>query len=323
MQMFILDTDPGIDDAHALCMAVQARGAQLAAVTTVAGNVGVQQTTANALFLLAELAAVVPVFAGAAAPLTEPFHGAPEIHGADGLGLVQRRPVRAKAEDLTAADAIVTLARARPGEVTLVALGPLTNLALALQQAPELPDLVHRCIVMGGAIQARGNFTPVAEFNIASDPEAAKIVFSAWPGLTLVPWEAVQDMPVTETEAEQLIAGPGRAADLIRRINAAHRQNVGFLDEGGSLLFPDPAAMAVALDATCIAERVAHAIRVELSGERRGETQVDWLDNFSDLPKLEIVTRLNRDRTLELIRLTVPEMALNEVAGPVTLEHEP
>lgn len=298
----ILDTDPGTDDAHALCMATLA--GRLAAVTTVAGNVELAKTTANALFVLSEIGADVPVFAGAAAPLAQPFHGAPEIHGADGLGLVPRGPVRLAAAQGHAADAIVSLARARPGALTLVALGPLTNLALALHRAPDLPGLFRRCVVMGGAIRGAGNHTAFAEFNIASDPEAAEIVFSGWPGLTLVPWEAVLGLPVAEAEAEAMIGGPGRAAGLIRRINEAHRRNVGFADAGGAVLFPDPAAMAVALDPACIAERASHAIRVELAaGERRGETRVDWQDADIDGPRLEIVTRLDPARTRGLIRL--------------------
>jgi purine nucleosidase len=306
MPHLIVDCDPGVDDAHALAMALTRPDTQVAAVTTVAGNVDVEKTTANALFIVSELRAEVPVYAGAAAPLVEPFHGAPEVHGADGLGLLPRDAPILRAKAGFAADAIVELARQRPNVLTLVALGPLTNLALALQRAPDLPSLFRGCVVCGGAIQAKGNFTSFAEFNVASDPEAAEMVFSSWPGLTLVPWETVLGLPATAAEADLVTAGPSPAATLIRRINTAHSANVGFLDDSDGVLFPDQTAMAVALDARCIAEDSFHAIEVSLSsGDRRGETMVDWQNAREGRPRHRIVTRLDGQRTLKLIGLAV------------------
>lgn len=305
MQTLIVDCDPGVDDAHALAMALTRPDTEVAAVTTVAGNVEIEKTTANALFILSELGADVPVYAGATAPLVEPFHGAPEIHGADGLGLLPRVAPTLRARTDFAADAIVELARQRPRVLTLVALGPLTNVALALQRAPDLPELFLGCVVCGGAVHGRGNFTSVAEFNIASDPEAAEIVFSSWPGLTLVPWETVLGLPVAASEANLVTVGPSPAATLIRRINAAHSANVGFVDDGEGVLFPDQIAMAVALDARCIAEDSVHAIEVRLSaGGRRGETVVDWKNVTEGRPRHRIVTRLVRQRALGLIGLS-------------------
>ena len=175
----VLDCDPGIDDALAITFAHGHPGLELAGVTTVAGNVELAKTTANAIAVCEFIgAAGTPVTAGCAAPLLRPMHDARHVHGDSGLGGATLPPPVASPAPGHAIDYIIDTAAAAPGEITLVATGPLTNIALAVRREPRLADWVRDFVIMGGST-GRGNVTPAAEFNIWADPEAAAAVFRA------------------------------------------------------------------------------------------------------------------------------------------------
>jgi purine nucleosidase len=175
----ILDCDPGIDDALAIAFATASPEIELAGITTVAGNVGLAKTTANALAVASFVgAADVPVTAGCAAPLLRPALDAGHVHGDSGLGGAVLPPPGRAVADGHATDFIIDTLAAAPGEITLVATGPLTNIGLALRREPRLASWARDFVIMGGSA-SRGNVTPAAEYNIWCDPEAAAIVFSA------------------------------------------------------------------------------------------------------------------------------------------------
>ncbi|HEY0934094.1 MAG TPA: nucleoside hydrolase [Trebonia sp.] len=175
----ILDCDPGIDDALAIAFAVASPEIDLIGITTVAGNVGLARTTANALAVTAFTgAADVPVTPGSAIPLLRPAVDASHVHGDSGLGDAVLPPSPKTARDGHAIDYIIDTVAAAPGEITLVATGPLTNIGLALRREPRLASWVKDFVIMGGSA-SRGNVTPAAEYNIWADPEAAEITFSA------------------------------------------------------------------------------------------------------------------------------------------------
>ena len=175
----ILDCDPGIDDALAIAFAHGHPGIELVGITTVAGNVGLAKTTANALAVCEFIgAAGTPVTAGCAGPLLRPALDARQVHGDSGLGGAVLPPAAASPAPGHAIDYIVDTVRAAPGEITLVATGPLTNIALAVRREPRLADWVRGFVIMGGSA-GRGNVTPAAEYNIWADPEAAAAVFRA------------------------------------------------------------------------------------------------------------------------------------------------
>jgi purine nucleosidase len=178
---FILDVDTGIDDALALLYACASPEIEVAAVTCVAGNVGVEQVAANTLAVL-ELAGRgdVAVHLGRATPLRKPLVTTPETHGPRGIGSAELPEATRRVESMAAADAIVELARARPGQIQLVTLGPLTNLAVALEREPSLPSLLRGWTMMGGVYRGAGNTTPTSEWNIHVDPDAAKAVLAGW-----------------------------------------------------------------------------------------------------------------------------------------------
>jgi purine nucleosidase len=175
----ILDCDPGIDDALAIAFATGYPGIELAGITTVAGNVALAKTTANALAVAEFVGAPdVPVTAGCPAPLLRPAVHAGHVHGESGLGAAVLPAPAHGPRDGHAIDYIIAALAAAPGQVTLVATGPLTNVALAVRREPRLPEWVRDFVIMGGSA-GRGNVNHAAEFNIWADPEAAAIVFSA------------------------------------------------------------------------------------------------------------------------------------------------
>lgn len=184
----IYDTDPGVDDAMALYFALAHPAIEVLGITTTFGNVTVQQAAVNALYLTALAGKSVPVTQGVATPWCKPAEMPPaHIHGADGLGnLPTRQPIKAQLDPRASAQFIVDMARAQPGEITLVAVGPLGNLSLALKLEPRLPQLLREVILMGGTIREPGNVSPVAEANIWNDPHAADHVFTAGWKLTMV-----------------------------------------------------------------------------------------------------------------------------------------
>lgn len=201
----LLDCDTGVDDALAILYALLTPGVEVAGIGSVWGNVPVGLATTNALRLVELASAPVPVAAGAAGPITgRPPTFAPHVHGDDGQGNAGLgAPAGAPARE-TAAAQIVRLVLDRPGEIDLVAVGPLTNLAVALALEPRLPALVRSVTVMGGAADAPGNVTPAAEANIWCDPEAAAAVFAApWP-VTLVPLDVTMRVLMTDEHRRRL-----------------------------------------------------------------------------------------------------------------------
>src|SRR5690606_31582098 len=209
----LIDTDPGVDDALALLMAFADPRHEVVGLTIAAGNVGLQHTVANALKLCEVLGRDdVPVFAGCDRPLLHPAPDAANVHGRDGFGDVGLAPATRGAEPRHAAEAIIELSHRYDGRLLLVALGPLTNVALALRLDPTLPSRVARLVVMGGAVTGRGNITPSAEFNVFFDPEAAHIVFEAFERFDLCDWEATIAHGFLHADVERWLAAPGPVA---------------------------------------------------------------------------------------------------------------
>src|SRR5690554_6077279 len=221
----IFDTDPGVDDAQAIAIALRHPDIELLGLTTTYGNVDVETATHNAL-LLAQLAGRddVPVAQGAAGPLVKPRHPAPaHIHGKNGLGDIELPEPRGKRDPRSAAQFIVDTVSARPGEITLVTVGPVGNLAAALQLDPGLVDKVKRVVVMGGSMREGGNVTPVAEANMFNDPHAARRVLTAgWP-LTLVGLDATHRCVLTAEQMARIEAGQGELGRVLAGSYAFYR----------------------------------------------------------------------------------------------------
>jgi purine nucleosidase len=212
VQKIIIDCDPGIDDAFALVFAHGHPELDLRGITTVAGNVGLDQTTANAL-RVRDFAGMqdVPVTAGCPVPLQRPALHARQVHGDSGLGAASLPASPSGPARGHAVDFLADTVGAEPGQVTLIAIGPLTNIALALRRHPQLVSQVRDFVIMGGSA-GRGNVTPAAEFNIAADPEAAAIVFGAGWTVTMIGLDVTLQARATAAVRARMRA-LGRLAD--------------------------------------------------------------------------------------------------------------
>ena len=270
-QPYILDVDTGIDDALALALAVRSPEIDLIAVSTLAGNVDVRQTTENTRRVLSWLGASdVPVHRGASRPLAKSPRWATHIHGSNGLGGADLPegtnilgPDRGPA-------AIIRHATARPGEITLVCVGPLTNLAIALNVEPCLPSLLKRVVVMGGSFFNPGNVTPHAEFNVYVDPDAAQQVFdTSFADITLVGLDVTHQATLDRTVWERAGASQSPLALLA---HMAYAESFTERGKGGCFLH-DPMAVAVAVDPTLAGTSVG-TVSVVNDGDERGKTTV-------------------------------------------------
>lgn len=280
----LIDTDTASDDAVALILAIRS-GADVRAVTAVAGNVPLAQASRNARFTLELLGADVPVFEGAPRPLLREPHTAEWFHGQDGLGDQGYAPPRRAAASGHAVTAIIDTARANPG-LTIVTLGPMTNVALALLQAPDLAASIGRMVVMGGAACTVGNVTPAAEYNIWCDPEAARVCFRSPIPIEMVGWELCRGAAALDAgDIERCRAlGTDVARFAVDSNSAALAANRALFNEDGVGL-PDPVAMAIALWPELATRKSRHAVDVECEGTlTRGMTVVDQLDVVRKMP---------------------------------------
>ncbi|MEE2030593.1 nucleoside hydrolase [Rhodococcus chondri] len=313
----LIDVDTGIDDALALLYLAASPEADIVAVLCTAGNVPVDQVTVNTLAWLDVCGRRdVEVFAGSQAPLVAPLMTTEDTHGPRGVGYAELpAPTRGPSER-SAAEAWVELTRAHPGELTGLVTGPLTNLALALRLDPELPERLHRLVVMGGCFNHPGNTTPTSEWNVAVDPEAAKVVFDAFSALGPDRRPIICPLDVTETiemrpshvqriarvaeSVPPVTLSPDDArglrsrtsnpvvqhlTDALRFYMEFHRdQDLGFLAH-----VHDPFAAAVALGTVPYTTRAA-TVDVELDGRlTRGTTIADWMGMWGRDPNAEIV----------------------------------
>lgn len=298
--VLFIDTDPGVDDALALLMAHE--HATVKALGVTAGNVGLHHTVGNALKLVEVIGAETPVHPGCAVPLVHAAADAAFVHGADGFGDTGYAASSRVAASEHAALALLRLSHAHRGELTVVALGPLTNLALALRLDPQLPTRIRRLVIMGGAVNGRGNTDRIpAEFNIGFDPEAAHIVFSLWPEFELVDWELTMRHGLDFDRIEAWFA----AGDARGRFFAAisRRTRSWTLARGRPTLFAaDALAMAVAIDPSIVTSAESHHIGIELDGTlTRGATVVDWQDRRGCPANARIVLGVDQTRFEALV----------------------
>lgn len=296
----ILDTDGGVDDAQALLMLIAA-GRPPDAITTVFGNVDLEQATENILATLAVAGVPCPVHAGAGRPLVGEAIHARHVHGDDGLG---GAPRPARTAEVAGGDAVGFLvatlsdAAASGERVDVLAIGPLTNLALALQRAPSIVRGIGELVVMGGTLWGRGNVTPAAEFNVFADPEAASVVFAATAPTTVVPWETCLAHAVSGAEIDRMFSG---AADsdyrafvhaLVRNERERHVRS----GRGDCLMLIDPLAAAVAVEPGIVTKSHRASIGVALEpGLARGMTVVDPSGRLAT-PPVTIVEEARLDR---------------------------
>lgn len=274
----LIDTDTASDDAVALIMALRSLAVEVKAITVVAGNLPVEQATRNALYVVELCGAEVPVFSGARKPLTRELESAEWFHGRDGLGEHGYAPSARFPAPEHAVDALISTVQANPG-IELITLGPLTNIAMALNRWPGLAQSIRRLVVMGGAPCCEGNVTPAAEFNIWVDPEAARTVFGSGAPIEMIGWHLSRfDAVLNESDIQQVLALKTPLADFAIRANSiaamGYERQTG--EKGISL--PDPVAMAVLLDPALKSQVSRHFVDIECGSDlTRGMSVVDRL----------------------------------------------
>jgi purine nucleosidase len=304
MRRFLIDTDTASDDAVALVMALQNPDISIEAITVVAGNVPVEQGLQNALYTVELCKKQVPVYAGMAGPMLHPLETAQHIHGVDGLGdiglpLHGRIPAPGHA-----VHALIDIIKRFPGEITLVALGPLTNIALALRFDASIAQKVKECIIMGGVGKGIGNVTPVAEYNIWVDPEAAKIVFESGMPITMVGWDVCVNKATISLDEAQSIRQIGTTlAEFC--IDIQHVHGGGKLN-ARPFVIADPLAMAIALNREVATDVRTLSVSIETESRLcRGQTVVDHLGVLKKEANVDVVMGASHEAFLHMLHEAV------------------
>ncbi|MGU3433523.1 nucleoside hydrolase [Actinomycetes bacterium M1A6_2h] len=304
-----LDTDVGVDDAMALLYLLATPDVHVVGIGTVSGNVSAEQAAQNALDLL-DLAGRtgIPVALGAHDFQARPYDGGvPHIHGENGLGGIDIDRSTGELSDMTAAQMLVALARDYPGELRVIAIGPLTNIAEALRLDPELPSSVHSLVAMGGAAIAPGNLTPVAEANIGNDPEAAAEVLAAQWNPILVPLDVTMAHTIEPRHAEQLTASPNPAVHALGRMIEFYAGFYTGVYGRPCVALHDPLAAALAVGD--ITAALAPTVRVtvdDTDGPGRGQTICDMRGRYNSYPaqrgaRCTVVLELHEDFAPHLV----------------------
>ena len=302
MRRFVIDTDTASDDAVALVMALRHPDITVDAITVVCGNVGLDQAVQNALYTAELCGADVPVFAGAAKPMMRSLETAQYVHGEDGMGdagypLSGRVPSEGRG-----AEVIVESILDSPGEITLVTLGPLTNVATAALLAPEIADAVDRVVVMGGTgVNGPGNVSAMAEYNFWADPEAAAVVARAGFPIEFVGWDV--SIASAVVDADRYAALNALDTDLSRFAVGVSQVVRRFAMENGLAGddLPDPIAMAHAIDPSVATTERLHVDVMVGDGPQRGVMEVDQLGFGGGEPNVEIVTHYPSDHFFSLL----------------------
>jgi purine nucleosidase len=301
MRQIILDVDTGIDDALAICYAVRSKELDVLGITTCFGNVTVEEATRNSLQVLERLECDVPVIPGAAKPLfREPMRGKTvAIHGEDGLGnTFPPLPIRT-ALTQHASDFIVDRVKEHPHCVTIVCVGTLTNLALALLKEPEIVHLVDRIIIMGGAVTVAGNVTPWAEANIYADPDAAEIVFQSGLPLLLVGLDVTMKTLLSVKELQNWRDKDTALSRFMADVTEFYMgvYAVFYPDLGGCALH-DPLAIGVAIDPTFV-RTVPMYLQVDTEGSLSlGRTVADRRASSLQPANMEVCLQVDSERFL-------------------------
>ena len=296
----ILDCDPGIDDALAIAFAIGHPGIEFKGITTVAGNVGLPKTTANALAVASFAGAPgVPVTAGCPAPLLRPAYDARDVHGDSGLGGAVLPAPPHGPRDGHAIDFIIGAIAATPGEITLVATGPLTNVAMAVRREPRLPEWVRDFVIMGGS-SGRGNVTPAAEFNIWADPEAAAVVFGAGWTVRMAGLDVTLRARATAAVQERMRTFGALGAELLLPALAQYR-------DGGEPPVHDVCAVVSVVEPSAFTYTPA-LVRVETTGQlTSGMTVTDFSKTV--IPNALVATDIDVDRFWDVVLRTYGSLA--------------
>ena len=301
----IIDADPGIDDMAAILMALGSDELRIEAVTTIFGNASMDQCTANALRILEAAGRPdIPVYKGVGKTLTycEPLL-APHIHGEDGIGDINAPPPVGAPQERHAVLELIDMVMASPGELTVMAIGRQTNVALAIMLEPGFAAAAREIVVMGGAIYQPGNVNPVATANIHGDPEAADIVYRSGANVAQIGLDVCNKMEISAARQQRVWAANTPAARMMQAATRFHSQAYlrdNRLHHPDGVQFADVSAMAYAIAPDLFQMRPLH-VRVNTQGEfSRGQTVADLRKNSTATPNVSVALDADGDAIAEL-----------------------
>lgn len=323
MKKFIIDADTGSDDAVAILLALQDPQVDVLGITVVSGNVPLQQGVINTLSTIEATEQNIKVYAGAHKPLVRDYieihslsdftehvkslspvsASAQSVHGIDGMGDIGITSKFSEYEEKNAIDFLVETINKNPDEITLVTLGPLTNIALALEKDPSISTKIKHCYVMGGTSDGTGNVSAAAEFNIWVDPEAAKRVFDSGLKITMVGWDnSYKYAMLKEDEIKKLRALNSKLADFSVDIQKVLINLTKEWYDFYGFDLPDPITMAIALDNSIIEEsQDLHVIIDTRDGITRGQTIVDYFNVENKNKNTRVVTKSSNKKFMNML----------------------
>ena len=303
MRTFYIDTDTASDDAVALVIALRHPGISVVGIGIVAGNVPLEMGIQNALYTREMCGSNAPIYAGAAAPLSRPLGTAQNVHGNDGMGDIGLALTGRTPDAGSAVDALVDAAHAHSGALELVTLGPLTNVALAVQKDSTIVHHIKRCVVMGAVSDHIGNVTPVAEFNMWVDPEAVDVVLRSGMNLEFVGWDISRfDACIRPEESARIRAIGTPLAEFAIDIQRAVAEFCATETKVPGFDLPDPIAMAYAIDSSiAISTREMYLEAVTADGPARGMVVMDTLGVTHREPNALVVTKGDHERFMAML----------------------
>lgn len=306
----IIDTDPGIDDAMAIFLALRSPEVEVIGLTTIYGNVYTTLATRNALHLLEVAGRTdIPVAEGSHVTLTKgtKLRIADFVHGADGLGNQNFPPPNGKPIEESAASFLVNQAKANPGKITVVALGPLTNIALAIQMDPEFAKNIGQIVLLGGSFAVNGNVNPAAEANIFGDPDAADVVFTSGADILAVGINVTHQVVLSGPDREKLASSKGKFAQYLNKILDVYFSYHHDAYNTNGVYLHDPTTLLAAVDPSLVT-CTEGAVRVQTSGITRGLTvlynkqkRFGETTEWCNMPTVKVAVTVDAPRIVKLV----------------------
>ncbi|EZQ01714.1 MULTISPECIES: nucleoside hydrolase [Acidianus] len=302
----IIDSDTASDDTIAIILA--SRFFELKGITIVAGNVNYENQVRNALFTVEYFKLNVPVYLGSRRPILGNWRTVEEVHGKNGMGEWNYEEPKLSPSSERAIDAILRLSKEYEDELEILAISPLTNIALAYLIDNELVDRVKKVWIMGGAF-TKGNTTELGEFNFWTDPEAAEIVLNAGFDITIVPWEVTEEAGVVDDILwEKISSLKSRSSEFFIKVNKTLREFSKKQGNPGSI-HPDSLTVTIAYDKNIALNTVKHEVKVETCSRARGGMLIDWYDQLPRSNKVEIVTKADHNKFRSYLLDTLLQLA--------------
>jgi purine nucleosidase len=309
----IIDADPGIDDALAILLAIASPDISLEAITVVNGNCSVDQGVQNTLSIL-ELtdATHIPVARGSSVPLVKPLLLAPETHGNTGIGYAQLPTPKIKPSQQHAVNLIIDTIMSSPGEISVVAIGPLTNLALALRLEPRIAQAVQEVFIMGGAINFAGNTTPQAEFNTYCDPHAAHIVYHSGMPITLAPLDVTYHVIITQLDVDQLLEHKSPISTFIAEATRFYMEFHKSYQKIQGCVINDPLALALTIRPDFVETQDLY-VDVDInSGVSMGKTFADFFNITDQAANIKVALSVQARDFIEFFKERMINLSLLE-----------